>query len=202
MDDTENRENAESMGNMVDKNKNMPATETDMYAGGRKRIADDNGNNGNNENGVSKEKNSSMAREKSCGAIVIWRDAETGEDYILMIRHRQGGYRSFPKGHMEIGESERQTAVREVLEETSVRIRIRSSFRFRICYSPAPGVIKDVIYFLARTDNPEVHPHEGEIAEVEWVPVRGAEHKLCHANDRAVLRAALRVFYRENRGRK
>lgn len=146
-----------------------------------------------------KERQDDLTHEKSCGALVFRREAGTGTYYILMIRHRRGGYRSFPKGHMEAGESERQTAVREVMEETSVRIRIRSPFRQRIRYSPTPGVSKDVIYFLARTENPEIHAREGEIAEVEWIPVRGAEPKLSHANDRAVFRAALRALRRELR---
>ena len=80
--------------------------------------------------------------EKSCGALVIRHDAQTGLDYILMIRHRPGGYRSVPKGHVEPGETERETAVREVLEETSVRISLIPDFRHVVCYAPAPGVEK------------------------------------------------------------
>lgn len=147
-----------------------------------------------------RDRQDDLTHEKSCGALVFRREADTGIYYILMIRHRRGGYRSFPKGHMEEGESERQTAVREVMEETSVHIRIRSPFRHRIRYSPMPGVSKDVVYFLARTENSEIHPREGEIAEVEWIPIRGAERKLSHANDRAVFRAALRALRREIRG--
>lgn len=49
-------------------------------------------------------------------------DAKDGKLYILMIRHKAGGHRSFPKGHMEKGETETDTAEREVMEETAVRI--------------------------------------------------------------------------------
>ena len=69
-----------------------------------------------------------MHYEKSCGALVLRRD-EDGKAYILMIRHKAGGHRSFPKGHMERGETEYMTAVREVFEETAVQIRIDSDFR-------------------------------------------------------------------------
>ena len=57
-----------------------------------------------------------MHREKSCGALVVRRDEENGKSYLLMIRHKQGGHRSFPKGHMEAGETEYMTAVREVFD--------------------------------------------------------------------------------------
>lgn len=129
--------------------------------------------------------------EKSCGALVIRHDAGRGEDYILMIRHRPGGYRSFPKGHVEAGETERETAMREVLEETSVHITILPDFRHVVCYAPAPGVEKEVVYFLAATEQIDIRPRHGEIAQVEWVPLERAERCLTHDNDKRVLKAAL-----------
>ncbi|MBQ3640309.1 MAG: NUDIX domain-containing protein [Clostridia bacterium] len=131
-----------------------------------------------------------MQHEKSCGALVLRRDGD-GKDYVLMIRHRAGGHRSFPKGHMEQGETEWMTAIREVFEETGVQIRIRSDFRATVHYAPGPGVRKEVVYFLTRTEQKEIRPREGEIAEVEWVPLDAAERALTHENDKTVLRAAI-----------
>lgn len=130
--------------------------------------------------------------EKSCGAIVLRRDTASGEFYILMIRHRPGGYRSFPKGHVERGETERETAIREVMEETSVSISIVPDFRHVVYYTPAPAVEKEVVYFLGRTEQVYVHPRRGEIAHVEWVPLRYADEYLTHDNDKKVLSAARR----------
>ncbi len=131
-----------------------------------------------------------MTFEKSCGALVIRHDAQTGNDYILMIRHRPGGYRSFPKGHVEPGETERETAMREVMEETSVRITLIPDFRHVVCYTPAPAVEKEVVYFLARTEQIDIRPRRGEIAQVEWIPLLQAERYLTHENDKRVLNAA------------
>ena len=89
--------------------------------------------------------------EKSCGALVFRQDPKTGRMYILMIRHKHGGHRSFPKGHVEAGETEHQTAIREVEEETAVKIRITSDFCEKVHYSPMPGVQKEVVYFMATT---------------------------------------------------
>lgn len=130
-----------------------------------------------------------MTWEKSCGALVVRREAD--KYFILMIRHKAGGYRSFPKGHMEDGESEYATALREVMEETSSRIAIVSDFRSTVSYSPSPGVMKEVVYFLAFTTSADIKAREGEIAEVEWVPLEEAEGCLTHENDKTVFRAAM-----------
>ena len=122
--------------------------------------------------------------------------------FVLMIRHKKGGHRSFPKGHVERGESERHTDEREVNEETGAMIQIRERFRVPIHYSPMPGVEKEVVYFLAFTDDPAIRPREGEIAEVAWIPLERAEAALSHDNDRMVLRSARRYLHRmEQRGR-
>lgn len=134
----------------------------------------------------------SVIHEKSCGALVFRQDPKTGQIYILMIRHKHGGHRSFPKGHVEAGETEHQTAIREVEEETAVRIRITSDFCEKVHYSPMPGVRKEVVYFLAFTDQRKIRPRDGEIADVDWVAIENAERSLTHENDKIVFRAALK----------
>lgn len=135
-----------------------------------------------------------MFHEKSCGAIVF-RDelAENGKSQkkVLMIKQLHSNRFSFPKGRVESGESERETAQREVLEETSVAIRITESFRQTVSYSPRPGVQKQVVYFVASTETTDVSPQAGEISEVKWVDVEAAPRILSHANDRRVLSMAL-----------
>ena len=131
--------------------------------------------------------------EKSCGAVVF-RDeisAEAEKKYVLMIKQSQASRFSFPKGHVEGGESETDTAEREVLEETAVAIKITDSFRKTVSYSPRPGVKKQVVYFVARTDVKDIKPQAGEIIEVRWVDVNKAAHLLGHANDRRILSMAL-----------
>ena len=130
-----------------------------------------------------------MVWEKSCGALVVRREED--HYYILMIRHKAGGNRSFPKGHMEAGETEYATALREVMEETSSRIAIVSDFRSTVTYRPSPGVMKEVVYFLAFTTSADIKPREGEIAAVEWVPLEQAEEALTYDNDKTVFRAAM-----------
>ena len=125
-----------------------------------------------------------MQYEKSCGAVV-WRRGNDNKLYILMIRHRHGGNRSFPKGHMERGETEYMTAVREVYKETAVQIRINS-------------VEKEVVYFLTETSQVDIKPREGEIAKVEWVPIEEVERSLTHENDKIIFRAAVQKMREGN----
>ena len=135
-----------------------------------------------------------MIFEKSCGAVVF-RDAvlEDGkiQKYVLMIKHSKNSNHSFPKGHVEEGESERQTAVREVFEETAVKIEIKLDFRHPVYYRPRPGAKKEVVYFLALTNQVETKPHEGETVLAKWIPVEEASKLLAHDNDRRVLSHAL-----------
>ena len=134
-----------------------------------------------------------MTFEKSCGAVVFRNDRSSGElkRYVLMIKHSSFGHYSFPKGHVEAGESEKMTAEREVMEETSVKIHINEKFRQPVYYKPKPNVKKEVVYFLAFTRQTEIKPREGEIEEVAWVAVDEAGKLLAHDNDRRVLSLAL-----------
>ena len=51
-----------------------------------------------------------MQHEKSCGAIVYRKSH--GNTEILLIKHINSGHWSFPKGHMEAGETEIETAIK------------------------------------------------------------------------------------------
>ena len=134
-----------------------------------------------------------MTFEKSCGAVVFRNERCDGklQRYVLMIKHSFHSNHSFPKGHVEMGESEIMTAEREVFEETSVKIHINEKFRQPVYYRPKPGVKKEVVYFLAFTKQIETAPRPGEVAQVEWVPVEKAGELLAHGNDKKVLSMAL-----------
>ena len=103
-----------------------------------------------------------MKKEKSCGVIAV----HNGQ--VLMVQQNSGLY-GFPKGHVEKGENEIETAIRETKEETNVDVVIDEKKRFSISYSPKEGVLKDVIYFLAKPISDHIKPQEGEIKKVLWV---------------------------------
>ncbi len=123
-----------------------------------------------------------MIYEKSCGAVV-YRYFHSNTE-ILLIKSQSGGHWSFPKGHVEPGESETATAVREVKEETNIDIVIDdSSFRETMVYSPRRDIRKEVVYFVGRALSFDPVPQEGEISEARWFEIGGAYPILTYDND-------------------
>ena len=128
-----------------------------------------------------------MKYEKSCGAVIFRKD---GGWQVLLIRHTKGRHVSFPKGHMEPGEMESQTAEREVQEETGLRIRVDKRFRAENRYNIRPDTQKLVVIFAAVTEQAEITPQPEEIAEAFWLPVDEAENRLTYERDRRIMRDA------------
>ncbi len=123
-----------------------------------------------------------MVYEKSCGAVV-YRHFH-GNMEILLIKPLNSGCWSFPKGHVEQGESETATAVREIKEETNIDIVIDdSSFRETIAYSPRRDVQKEVVYFVGRAVSFEAVPQENEVSEARWFEISSAYPILTYDND-------------------
>ena len=129
-----------------------------------------------------------MQHEKSCGAIVYRKFH--GNIELLLIKNQNGGHWSFPKGHVEGTETEEETAVREVMEETGIQVALDTSFRHVITYAPKKETTKDVIYFLARALTYDYTPQEEEIAQIKWVEINHATSILSYDNDRQLVTLA------------
>lgn len=96
-----------------------------------------------------------MQYEKSCGAVVFTR--RNGQIRYVLAQNLEGYY-GFPKGHMEAGETETETALREIREEVGLSPRLIEGFR--TCdehpLPKKPGVMKQVVYFLAEYEDQEI----------------------------------------------
>ena len=115
-----------------------------------------------------------MNYEKSCGAVVYRK--RHGNTEILLIKHVRSGCWSFPKGHIEPGETEIQTAIREIKEETNIDVSVDDpSFREVIVFNPRRDITKEVVYFLARALTFDCEKQESEIAEARWFERAGAD---------------------------
>ncbi len=131
-----------------------------------------------------------MKKEKSCGALVLRKNKDSYD--IILLRHKFGGHWSFPKGHVEQGETEQQTAIREVKEETGVSIDLMDGFRESVEFFPKPGVKKQVVYFLANAQDDTLVRQVEEISELRWVPLEIASDMMVFSNDKRLLRLAKR----------
>ncbi|MBQ7757192.1 MAG: NUDIX domain-containing protein [Oscillospiraceae bacterium] len=129
-----------------------------------------------------------MLDEKSCGALVYRK--YHGNTEILLIKHINSGHWSFPKGHVEEGETEIETAMREIKEETGIDVIIDQSFREIVTYSPRRDTHKEVVYFIAKAKNTDYTPQEDEIADIKWVEISRAGSVLAYENDKSIVNKA------------
>ena len=95
---------------------------------------------------------------------------------------------------MESGETEEETAQREVWEETGIDIMIDTSFRETVSYSPKKDTMKEVVYFLAMAKNFNYTPQPEEISQIRWVEISLAHQVLSYDNDRQLVNKARPVI--------
>ena len=128
--------------------------------------------------------------EKSCGAIVY--TIENGGIKYLLVEE-VSGFHSFPKGHMENGETERETALREIKEETDLAVSLIGDFRMSEQYQPSekPGVTKQVVYFLAEYSGESPHVvRPNEVRSLKSLCLEDALGVIEHENRKEILRKA------------
>ena len=98
---------------------------------------------------------------------------------------------SFPKGHSEFLESEVDTAIREIKEETNIDVEINTNFREVISYMPNERSVKNVIFFVAKAINEDVVHQKEELKSAKWMSFDEAYPILSFTNDKKVLSDAL-----------
>ena len=129
-----------------------------------------------------------MAFETSCGALVV---KETGSlKQILIIKNKGGNYWGFPKGHTEAGETQEDTVLREIAEETGLSVRLKKGFQAETSYKKENGNIKNVTYFIADPVSFNVKIQESEIADFKWLSYSECMEKLTYKRDKKILMQA------------
>lgn len=128
-----------------------------------------------------------LIKEKSCGAIVYKVENELLK--FLILEHNSGHF-SFPKGHVEKDETEEETAIREIKEETNIDVEIDAGYRMISTYSPKEGILKDVIFFLAEAISNDVIPQEEEIKSINWYSYDDSLSVLTYDVDKELLKKA------------
>ena len=140
-----------------------------------------------------------MPVERSCGAVVYTRCQ--GEIRYVIIRTPDGFY-GFPKGHMEPGETEVQTALREIQEETGLSVRLTDGFQTTDSYPLAregrPDTIKHVTFFLAEYENQPLRAQPGEVAAISLMSPEEALSVFRYESSKRILRQAHAFLTGEN----
>lgn len=134
-----------------------------------------------------------MKKEKSCGNIVF--KEIDNNIYVLLVHHNLGHW-GMPKGHVEIDETEEETAIREVFEETGINSYVIPGFKEMITYSPKENIIKDVVFFIGKPNDNNVTPQLTEVSEAKFVNINEAVDLITHLDEKQVLSKAIN-YYKE-----
>ncbi len=129
-----------------------------------------------------------MKYEKSCGAVVY--KIENGTHLYLAIKSKRDGHWGFAKGHVEQGETELETAKREVLEETNIKAHILEGFRVTKKYSPNENTRKEVVFFIGNSEDYIVKMQEEEIEDYKLSTYKDIYEQLTYESDKDVLKRA------------
>ena len=126
-----------------------------------------------------------LKKEKSCGCIIIEKDK------VLLIQQTKGHW-GFPKGHVEVGETEIETAKREVKEETNLDVEINENKRYTMEYITDKGTLKQVVLFVAKKINGNEKYQEAEIKAMRWMKFEDAVKTITYDNTREIFKKYLK----------
>lgn len=132
--------------------------------------------------------------ETSAGGLVLDRRGHEARGALIGRLDRRGRLLwSLPKGHVETGETEEQTAVREVAEETGIRGTVVGKLGTIDFWFVAEGrrIHKTVHHFLLVAADPisglALSDADVEVSEVAWVPLSDLSSRLAYADERRLL---------------
>ena len=87
-----------------------------------------------------------LKKEKSCGCIII------KNKKVLLVYEKNRNFWGFPKGHMEDGETEIETALREVKEEVGLDVEIDKERNVAYLSPNYIYIAKNIVYSGSKTN--------------------------------------------------
>jgi bis(5'-nucleosidyl)-tetraphosphatase len=132
-----------------------------------------------------------MIKEHSAGAV-IYGYFESDERKFLLL-HYTSGHWDFPKGNVEVGETEVEAVIREIFEETGITdVRFVEGFVQPIFYNyrrDGKLVQKKVSFYLAQTPTSNIKL-SNEHQDFLWVDFTSALATLTYRSARDILISA------------
>ncbi|HEX5949498.1 MAG TPA: NUDIX hydrolase [Actinomycetota bacterium] len=127
---------------------------------------------------------------RAAGGVVVRREPGGGRLIAVVHRPRYDDW-TFPKGKLQPGESDEQTALREVLEETGLRCDLGLDLG-SVRYRDSQGRPKLVRYWVMSPDDGSFAPG-AEVDEIRWLTPEEVGRSLSYDHDRRLLDAYLRA---------
>jgi 8-oxo-(d)GTP phosphatase len=128
-----------------------------------------------------------MSQPILAAGCLVTRAAAAGIEVLLAHRPRYDDW-SLPKGKVDKGEHLTETAVREVLEETGLRVALRRPLPSR--RYAVDGAPKVAHYWRAVVVDDEGFEPNDEVDEIRWLPVDDAVSLVTQPDDAAIVKLA------------
>ncbi|MBE6137716.1 MAG: NUDIX domain-containing protein [Erysipelotrichaceae bacterium] len=112
-----------------------------------------------------------MLKEYSCGAILY--TYEEGIRKYILVMEASGTY-GFPKGHKEGNETDMETAIREIKEETGIDPEFIPNLKRTIRYKLINQIEKEVTFFVAKYQNQELNIMDKTILSLKKLDLQSA----------------------------
>jgi 8-oxo-dGTP pyrophosphatase MutT (NUDIX family) len=117
----------------------------------------------------------------------VWRRTSKGALKVLLVHRPDYDDWTLPKGKLEVGETAKAAALREVEEETGLRCHLEVELP-SVRYADRKGRPKRVRYWAMQPLDGTFEPNR-EVDEVRWVHVAEAIVLLSYEHDEAVVEA-------------
>ena len=131
-----------------------------------------------------------MINEHSYGAVIFY--VENNRIYYLLIQHSSNFHWGFSRGLKENHENGRETATREIKEETNLEVEFIDGFEnsFVFFYKWKGNLHKkEVTYYVAKSNTKQVKL-SWEHKDFTWLEFNDALKKLDYEKDKETLKKA------------
>jgi 8-oxo-dGTP pyrophosphatase MutT (NUDIX family) len=124
-----------------------------------------------------------VVRETTSGGVVFRYDEKNGKVQILLMQDAKNRW-TIPKGHVEPGEDPRDTAAREIMEETGLKeMKVHSwlgkvNFRYRRAHTLVLMTMH--IYLVEGKGNTDQLNPEEWLNDIKWLPSAEAVDKIAY----------------------
>lgn len=134
-----------------------------------------------------------IVSEFSCGGVIL-----DGRKVLLVQVKNMKGKKlwTFPKGHIEAGETPRQAALREVLEETGYKaVIVRPMLRVKYAFTFQGNYIKKMVQWYLMKKLGRMGKHDAsEILAIRWVSLLKAREMVQYPSDIRLVEMLLTMF--------